>query len=194
MPSLIIKIMRENYPGKSDAELARAYAQEYGYLAIVRYKSNGASDFTHVGVCRTKSEIRNYLTSPNCCDAEVIYDRRPTAQGNQRSDVAGSTQYDLIVVICEIAPADKDAFLVSLLDHFHVPLGTNAQCVVYQHPDARTLDKVFPNAIAYGLTSLRRRSLELDDGSVKYQQFELPQNSIIIGGHVFMMCGKRLSR
>jgi hypothetical protein len=190
MPSLLIKIMRENYPGESDAESARAYAQEHGYIAIVRYKSNGAPDFTHVGVCRTESEIRNYLTSPYCCDAEVIYDGRPTAQSNQRSDVAG-TQYDLIVVICEIAPADKNAFLVSLLDHFHVPLGTNAQGVVYQHPDARTLDKVFPNAIAYGLTLLRQRSLELDDGSVKVQQFELPQGSIRIGGYVFMMCGKR---
>jgi len=194
MPSLLIEILRENYPGKSDVESARAYAQEYGYLAIVRYKFNSASDFTHVGVCRTESEIRDYMTSPICCDAEVLYDGRPTAQGNQHIDVAGGTQYDLIVVICEIAPADKDAFLVSLLNHFHVPLGTNAQGVVYQHPDARTLDKVFPNAIAYGSTSLRRRSLELDDGSVKYQQFVLPQGSIIIGGHVFMMCGKRLSQ
>ena len=183
--------MRENCPGRSDSESARLYALEYGYLAIVRYKSISAPDFTHVGVCREETEIRNYLTSPNCCDAEVINDGRPTDQDNQRSDVAGGTQYDLILVICEIDPADKDAFLISLLDHFHVPLGTNAQGVVYQHPDARTLDKVFPNAIAYGLASLRRRSLELDDGSVKYQQFELPQGSITIGGHAFMMCGKR---
>jgi len=186
--------MREKYPGRSDSESARAYAQEYGYLAIVRYKSTGAPDFTHVGICRTELEIRNYLTSHNCCDPEVIYDRRPAAQGDQCSDVAGGTQYDLIVVICEIAPADKDAFLVSLLDHFHILLGTDAQGIVYQHPDARTLDKAFPNAIAYGLTSLRRRSQELDEGSVKVQQFELPQDSLMIAGHLFMMCGKRLSR
>ena len=79
MSSCLIEIIRENYPSKSDAESARAYAQEHGYLAIVRYKSNGALDFTHIGICRMESEISSYLTSPYCSDAEVIYDGRPTA-------------------------------------------------------------------------------------------------------------------
>jgi len=77
MRSLNIESMRKDYPGKSDAEAAKALAEKYGYMAIVRYKrSSGASDFSNVGSCNTEAEIRGYLTSPYCNDAEVIYDSR----------------------------------------------------------------------------------------------------------------------
>jgi len=72
--------MRKDYPAKSEAESARANAQKYGYLAIVRYKYYGAPDLPHAGVSRTGLEIRNYMTSPLCCDVEFIYDGRPIAQ------------------------------------------------------------------------------------------------------------------
>lgn len=78
MSSLNIQIMRNEYPGKSDAEAAKAYAQQHGCIAIVRYKSRGAPDFTDIGICTMESEIRGYLTSPYCSDAEVIYDGRST--------------------------------------------------------------------------------------------------------------------
>jgi hypothetical protein len=76
MGSLNIESMREAYPGKPDTEAAQALAKKYDYIAIVRYKSHGAPDFTNIGTCNTEAEIRGYLTSPYCGDAEVIYDGR----------------------------------------------------------------------------------------------------------------------
>jgi hypothetical protein len=79
MGSLSIQSMREDSPGKSDSEAAKAFAQKHGYIAIVRYKARGASDFTNIGTCTMESEIRGYLTSPYCNDAEIIYDGRASA-------------------------------------------------------------------------------------------------------------------
>ena len=80
MGSLNIHTMRNEYPGKSDADAAKAFAQKYGYIAIVRYKnSSSASDFTNIGTCKMEDEIRGYLTSPYCHDAEILYDGRATA-------------------------------------------------------------------------------------------------------------------
>jgi len=79
MGSQEIGYIRENYPGSSDADAAKAFAEKYGYIAMVRYKSfPSASDFTNIGCCNTESDIRGYLTSPYCNDAEVIYDNRST--------------------------------------------------------------------------------------------------------------------
>jgi ribosomal protein L40E len=72
--------MREKYPGKSDTEAARAYAQEQGHIAIVRYKnSTSASDFTNIGTCQSEEEIQGYLRSACCLDVEIIYDGRASA-------------------------------------------------------------------------------------------------------------------
>lgn len=79
MGSLNIQTMRESCPGKSDEEAAKAFAQKHGYIAIVRYKSRGASDLTNIGTCTMEAEIRGYLTSPYCSGAEVIFDGRTTA-------------------------------------------------------------------------------------------------------------------
>ena len=80
MGSVSISFMRGKYPGKSDAEAAKAYAQEYGYIAIIRYKnSESASDFTDIGTCDMEEKIHGYLRSPHCHDAEIIYDGRTTA-------------------------------------------------------------------------------------------------------------------
>ena len=73
-------IDREAYPGKSDAKIAEAIARKYGYVAVVRYKnSSTAQAFTNFGTCQTEDEIRGYLSSPHCHDAEVVYDGRSTA-------------------------------------------------------------------------------------------------------------------
>lgn len=80
MGSLNIQTMRDKYPGKSDAEAAKAFAQKHGYIAIIRYKnSSSASDFTNIGTCQMEDEMRGYLSSPYCHDAEIIYDGRATA-------------------------------------------------------------------------------------------------------------------
>lgn len=77
MGSRDIESLRGDYPGKSDTEAAKAFAEEYGYIAIVRYKSSTtASDFTNIGTCTTEAEIRGYLSSPYCHGAELIYDGR----------------------------------------------------------------------------------------------------------------------
>ena len=71
--------MRNDYPGKSDEEAAKAFAQKYGYIAIVRYKSHGAADFTNIGTCKMEAEIQGYLHSPYCGSPEIIYDGRSRA-------------------------------------------------------------------------------------------------------------------
>ena len=72
--------MHSKYPGKTDDEAAKDFAQKNGYIAIVRYKnSESASDFTNIGTCQMEQEIQGYLTSPYCHEAEVIYDGRATA-------------------------------------------------------------------------------------------------------------------
>jgi len=80
MGSVGIKSMRDDCPGKSDTEAAKAYAQKYGCIAIVRYKNSAsASDFTDIGTCDTEEKIQAYLRSPHCHAAEVIYDGRAAA-------------------------------------------------------------------------------------------------------------------
>jgi hypothetical protein len=75
-----LSIDREANPGKSDAEIAKAIATKYGYIAVVRYKnSSTAHEFTNFGTCQTEDEIRGYLSSPYCHAAEVVYDGRSTA-------------------------------------------------------------------------------------------------------------------
>jgi hypothetical protein len=77
MGSQDIDAIRSNYPGKSDPEIAKALAEKYGHIAIVRYKNSASSsDFTNIGTCRSEAEIRGYLTSPYCHAAEIIYDAR----------------------------------------------------------------------------------------------------------------------
>lgn len=99
MSSLNIQLIRNDYPGKSDAEAAEAYAQKWGFIAIIRYKnSTSSSDFTNIGTCRMEDEIRGYLSSPNCHSAEVIYDGRATALSPAPSPIPSS-------------PATKQLFL-----------------------------------------------------------------------------------
>jgi hypothetical protein len=77
MGSFDIDAIRSDFPGKSDAEAAKSLAEKYGYIAVVRYKnSSNTSDFTNIGTCKTQAEIRGYLTSPYCHDAEIVYDAR----------------------------------------------------------------------------------------------------------------------
>jgi hypothetical protein len=72
--------MREQYPGKSDAEAAKAYAMKNGYIVIFRYKnSSSAPDFTNIGTCTMEEEIHGYMSSPYCHNAEIIYDGRATS-------------------------------------------------------------------------------------------------------------------
>jgi hypothetical protein len=80
MGSLSIQTMREQYPGKSDTEAAKAFAMKNGYIVIFRYKnSTSALDFTNIGTCKMEEEIRGYQSSSYCLNAEIIYDGRATA-------------------------------------------------------------------------------------------------------------------
>ena len=75
-----IRIDREGYPGKSDAEIAEIVAKQNGFIVIVRYKNSAdAPEFTDFGTCQMEEEIQGYLSSPNCHEVEIIYDGRATA-------------------------------------------------------------------------------------------------------------------
>ena len=77
MSSIDIKSVRSDFPGMPDGEAAKALAEKYNYIAVVRYKrSPDGAEFTNFGTCTTEAEMRGYLTSPYCHDAEVIYDAR----------------------------------------------------------------------------------------------------------------------
>jgi hypothetical protein len=77
MGSRDMESFRSDYPGKSDAEAAKALAEKYGYIAVVGYKRSTTDlDFSNIGTCTTEAEIRGYLTSPYCKGVEIIYDGR----------------------------------------------------------------------------------------------------------------------
>jgi hypothetical protein len=128
---------------------------------------------------------------PDATGARDDMKHSPPEEYSRKSNSAVGTQYDLVMVICDIDPLDKNAYLLSILNILQLSLSKDAQGIVKQHPDARILDKVFPYSMAYALTHFRRISLELDDDSIRYMQFEYPQNSITIGGYAFWMCGKK---
>jgi len=78
MPS--INIPRDQFPGKSDHEIAQALISKWSdggrYFAIVRYKNSpGESQFTNFGLCEIPEHLVGYTTSPNCHGADVIWER-----------------------------------------------------------------------------------------------------------------------
>jgi len=80
MASYPIAPERLTFPGKTDEQIASALAHEYGYVAVVRYKSSASSDYDHFGCCKHDYEVEGYFNSPYCQDTEVIYDgRKPSA-------------------------------------------------------------------------------------------------------------------
>lgn len=73
MASISIDIVRDEYPGMSDEEAARAFAKKNGYAVVVRYKHPSSSEYTHFGLCRSPEDASGYLNNTNCKDPEVIY-------------------------------------------------------------------------------------------------------------------------
>ena len=76
MGSVSIEGKRQEFPGKSDREVAEALALKYGFVAVIRYKSNAAGDYSDFGCCLTAAEVEGYLSSPHCHDPEIVYDAR----------------------------------------------------------------------------------------------------------------------
>jgi hypothetical protein len=71
--SITIETLPSEYPGRSDAEAAQAYAQGHAFLAMVGYRNSGSTELSNVGCCRTGLQLLDYLSSPFCLDAEVIW-------------------------------------------------------------------------------------------------------------------------
>jgi len=80
MPSISMVAVREQYPGKTDAEIAAKLAEKGQYVVIVRYKLKADGPFASFGLCWTYAEADDYLHNPNLHDVEVLYDRRNTGQ------------------------------------------------------------------------------------------------------------------
>lgn len=79
-------IDRAAHPGKTDALIAEEIAKKHGFVAVVRYKnSRDAPNFTDFGMCETDEEVRQYLHSPHCHGAELVYDARATSLAITRS-------------------------------------------------------------------------------------------------------------
>lgn len=73
MARISINIVRSEYPGMNDEEVARAFAEKNGYAVIVRYKHPSSSEYTHFGCCRNPEDASGYLNNSNCKNPEVIY-------------------------------------------------------------------------------------------------------------------------
>jgi len=80
MPSISMVAVREQYPGKTDAEAAAKLAEKGEYVIVVRYKLKADGPFASFGLCWTYAEADNYLLNQNLHEVEVLYDRRNTGQ------------------------------------------------------------------------------------------------------------------
>lgn len=70
-----MSIDRNEYPGKTDAEIAEILAKKYGFIAVIRYKNvRESTEFTDFGTCQTEEEIQRYLNTPY--EPELVYDGR----------------------------------------------------------------------------------------------------------------------
>ncbi len=79
MSSLNIESIREEFPGKSDEQIAEALAKKDHCLAVLRYKKKDARDFTKFALCWIADDINAYFESPYCRDVQVLYNGRPSA-------------------------------------------------------------------------------------------------------------------
>ena len=66
--------LSRQFPGSTEREAARLFAQKYRYVGIVKYKSNPDGPYTDIGCCDIAVKIRLYLESPHCHDAVVLYE------------------------------------------------------------------------------------------------------------------------
>lgn len=67
-----MSIPREEYPGKTDAEIAEALAAKYGFVAVIRYKNSPSdTEYTTFAVCQTVEEIDRNLDIQY--EPELIY-------------------------------------------------------------------------------------------------------------------------
>lgn len=106
-------------------------------------------------------------------------------------DVPTENPPDLILIVCDHNLENRDVFIDSFFQNIRISFGPSTAIAVQPHTNAKEFDKIFPYAIAYGLNSLRRRSLDLIDDRIRYQQFEVDQGPMKIGGYVFLMYGKK---
>jgi hypothetical protein len=83
MGSISIEEILKSYPGKSEAEAAAAYAREYGYVVIVKYRKSPAAEFDNFGCCSKYDQLKGYFDSPYCYDTEVVYDSKNDPEGYQ---------------------------------------------------------------------------------------------------------------
>ena len=52
-----IRIDRKEYPGRSDAEIAKMLAKKNAYIVVLRYKNSAsASEFTDFGLCQSDND------------------------------------------------------------------------------------------------------------------------------------------
>jgi hypothetical protein len=101
MGSLTLSFLREHYPGKTDAEIAKILTEEDQTLvAVVRYKNDPeAEDFTNIGTCDSNEAVDGYYTSPYCHATEMLVDRR-TAPANPQGDAHMITEDDILYTVC----------------------------------------------------------------------------------------------
>ncbi|MGB2805162.1 MAG: hypothetical protein WBD64_09755 [Candidatus Zixiibacteriota bacterium] len=65
------KTLREEYPGLTDEEAARAYALKAGYHVVVMYEGRGELAFKGLRYDRELDEVRS---SPYTSNVRVVYD------------------------------------------------------------------------------------------------------------------------
>lgn len=64
-----ISYWQEQYPGKSNTEIAEILAKDGGHIAVIQFESQG----TFLAGCTTVEDINSTLNSPFCENKEVVY-------------------------------------------------------------------------------------------------------------------------
>lgn len=102
---LRVDFLQEKYPGKSNTEIARILADEYGYIAVIQFEGMG----TYLACCHTVEELEEVLGSPYCKAKEVVYHVAPLKDVLLSLQAQGILKYSMPQSPLYTIPAQRSA-------------------------------------------------------------------------------------
>lgn len=97
---------------------------------------------------------------------------------------------DLLLIIYNSPPMNKDAFVQSVLKSLHISIGSKTSVAAHQYNNAQTLETVLPFAIGLATRYLKEQSLELEMDRTVYEQFRVVSPIEAIQGYALAMFAK----
>lgn len=100
-----------------------------------------------------------------------------------------STIPDLLLVLYNRAPADRDRFIDSVLRNLHIATGPETQIAAHLTDSAGTLETAMAYAVAIGGRYLAERSLKLQTDRTICEHFSVSSSLEHVEGHAFAIFG-----